>query len=127
MPDKYTTGHRPKESLEQLISRLNAGALLTEPTVPQRTAKRGEHAAVRSARQLSGLQLRVLLELLEGVRALCAGFAVKRVAGGWSVVGLHDGAEEHTVTDVPEWACSCPQNRLNGRVCKHLLALRGVT
>lgn len=123
LASSYRTGHRPKESIAQLLARVNANSSIGEVQVPPKAAKK--HRIVKAAEQLTPGQLKLVLELVRGERAMISHareqFAVKRVEGGWSIHGLHAIADEHTVID---GACSCEDFRFRKRECKHIQALK---
>lgn len=126
LASSYTTGHKPKETIGELLARVNANSYLGEVPVPPRKPKPPKlHRIAKKAAQLTPLQRKVILDVVEGRRVLkvcnAQTFAVCKVGPDtWSVIGTHDDAEEHTVVG---GACSCWQFKTNG-ACKHLQVLK---
>lgn len=82
-----------------------------------------------AAKELTSVQIDLILGVMSGEWAwVTAGkehFAVQLSSDIWSIIGLDAEAEEHHVyRDLS--ACSCEDNKFRGRICKHILALRGI-
>jgi hypothetical protein len=132
--NSYTTGHRPYETVQQMVSRLNASAYFYDaPTAnPPRKVKGGKRKApkpVRDAAELTDKQLALLVDLLESRRVLATvggkSYAVQKQSVAWIVCGLERDAVEHSV-DISAEHCSCDDHKFRDRVCKHMLAVRNL-
>lgn len=131
MADKYVTGHRPPETLQQLVSRLNSSAFFLkdhEPKLPKRRKRRGDKIT-DAASKLGEEQLGLLLRLLRGeavrIQVNDEPYAAWRVEGGWVLQGLAQHSVRRTVYVDPP-SCSCPQNKMHGRYCKHMKAVEAM-
>lgn len=89
----------------------------------QRDRRKGGKRLDRALETLTARQRDLLLELLDGRRALLqvegSQYAV-RFGDTWSFVRL-DTCDEHACTLL---ACSCPDNRFRQHECKHMRAMR---
>jgi len=118
---KYAAG-----SLNDLVSKANAGACFIPDTAPKHFKVR-KHRLVLKAEMLSAEQLSLLITLLDGGAALIVAkgepYAVKSIDIGWSIRGLQDGDEEYFVlSDLS--GCSCPDHKYRNSECKHMEAVR---
>jgi hypothetical protein len=130
----YVTGHKPKETIEQMLARINATCFVGDMPPHFGSAKKGgrrekKHKMVKLAEKLTVPQLRLTIELLKGERAslTCEGhdYAVKRLPdGSWSICSLDAEGREHIVD--PDGNCSCEDHRFRKHDCKHMLALRSI-
>lgn len=128
--DSYVTGHKPKQTFQELVSQTNAGSFLpNEQGTVHKQSRKKQHKLAKKAEQLSPEQLTKLLDIMEG-RALLGywegqAYLIRRAdAEGISVQGMYEGAQKHYVAEDPP-ACSCPDFKFRGRECKHLQLYRG--
>lgn len=130
----YRTGHRPKETLEQLIARCNSGAMLGDiqklniAATPKPAKKRGtakQDKLMNAVLAYTPEQLKLILEISDGDRVLLrvadASYAVKKLPdGSWSICGLDNDTFEY---NVDHGKCTCPDSKFRGNECKHIKAL----
>lgn len=116
-------------SYAELLAHVNASSFLLPSGYEPKEAKPRNKKLDKlfaAVEKMSDAQRAVLLELVRGERFLIAAkgerFGCKRTAVGFGVHGFEADSTEHTVT-VDGSACSCPQNRISNRTCKHMRAV----
>lgn len=130
----YMTGHRPKETFEQLVARANANSFFLPEVVDSKPKKRiagGKkklHRVAKKALDLTAKQLELLVEIARGRQfALAIGgvqYSVRKLKpGAWQITSLCKDSHEYSVTLDPP-ACTCPDCAFRDRECKHILALK---
>lgn len=125
LANSYVTGHKPKETLAELIARCNANSFLGDmPDAPKASKPEKKHKVTKAAENLTREQLLLVLQLANGERAslVCDGetYAVLKLAdGSWSVCSLADPKEYIVVGS----NCTCEDSKYRQRECKHVRAL----
>lgn len=113
-----------KGSYAELVAQANANSFIGKE---EPTAKVKQSKPPKLIKGVSPRQARLLLELLGGSRFLLsvAGeqYACGRTDVGWVMCALQEDAEERSL-NIDASACSCPQNKMHQRVCKHMEALK---
>lgn len=116
---------------ERLVAKVMSNAYIEAPTVlPGKKVKAPKkHRLVKKLDNMTAEQQELLLLLLnEKLATICVkgeSYAYRRTINGYVIRSLHDGEPEHIVA-VDFTACSCPDNKFRGRVCKHMAALKEV-
>ena len=135
-PVQRTLEHRARctmTELEKLVARVMSTAFI-EPVTPTAVVKKPKpkgkkHRITRRLDAMSDEQKELLLLLLSEKLATVTvkgeTYCYRRSDAGWVIRSLHDGEPEHTVL-LDFSACSCPDCRFRGRVCKHMTVLQGV-
>lgn len=116
---------------EKLVARVMSNAFMGTPTVvPKPKAKKlKKHRLTKKLSNMSKEQQEMLLLLLSEKLAMMTikgeTYAYRRSPDGWLIRSMHDGEPEHTVTSDFS-ACSCPDCKFRGNICKHMIALKEI-
>jgi len=119
----YVTGHKPKETIEQMLVRINSNSFIG--ALPEHFGSNPDRGRKR---KLTSQQESLVMEWLRGERqAIRWGtetFLYRPGEAGTLICSLDAEAREHEVVgDV----CSCEDCRFRQHECKHIRALRSVT